>query len=104
MVNNAKCIAKSNEEKGCVLAKSFFLPKPYPEPPMADIDYPHQYSKTGHITNKVILRQLCMLKLYKVPGPNSISNIVLTKCADILIDRLYYIYLAIYNNKLYYSL
>jgi hypothetical protein len=40
---------------------------------------------------------------YKAPGPDSIPNIVLTKCADLLVDRLYYIYSAIYDKRLYYK-
>ena len=36
--------------------------------------------------------------------PDTISNIVLTKCADILVHRLYHIYLAILKLGIYYNL
>jgi ribonuclease HI len=96
-------LAKSNDEKGHALAKSFFSSKLHPEPPSANTAYPPQCSKAGQITKESILRQLCKLKPYKAPGPDGILNIVLMKCADLLIDRLHYIYSAIYNGWLYYD-
>ena len=95
--------AKTNEEKGRALAKSFFPPKPHPEPPPANDTYPPQCSKANQITRDAILRQLRKLKPYKAPGPDGIPNIVLTKCADLLADRLYRIYSAIYNHEIYYA-
>ncbi|KAF8268519.1 hypothetical protein EI94DRAFT_1467624, partial [Lactarius quietus] len=43
------------------------------------------------------------LKPYKAPGPDGIPNIVLIKCADILIDRLWPIYMATLDKGWYYS-
>lgn len=42
------------------------------------------------------------MKPYKAPGPDSIPNIVLTKCANTIVDRLYYIYKAILKHGIYY--
>lgn len=50
-----------------------------------------------------IKSQLSKLKPYKAPGPNSIPNIVLTKCADALANRLLPIYRAMTENTLYYD-
>ena len=100
---DAELEAKSNEEKGRTLAKSFFPPKPLPEPPAANASYPPQCSKAGKITSEAIARQIHKLKPYKAPGPDGIPNIVLTKCADLLVDRLYFIYTAIFNRRLYYA-
>ena len=41
------------------------------------------------------------LSLYKAPGPDGIPNVVLTKCADALIDHIYYIYRAVFELKVY---
>jgi ribonuclease HI len=100
---NTEREAKTNEEKGSILAKSFFPPKPHPEPPAAAEEYPPQCSKADKISREAVLRQLRKLKPYKAPGPDGIPNIVLMKCADLLVDRLYLIYSAIYNRRLYYA-
>jgi hypothetical protein len=55
------------------------------------------------ITREQIERQLRRIKPYKAPGPDGIPNIVLTKCADLLLDRLLQIYKAIYDKKLHYD-
>ncbi len=60
-------------------------------------------SKVDPITKVQIKRQLHKIKPYKAPGPDSIPNIVLTKCADILLDRLFHIYTAIYEKRLHYK-
>ena len=50
-----------------------------------------------------IRKHVAKLKPYKAPGPDGIPNIVLTKCADILVDRLYYIYNAMLTKGLFYE-
>ena len=49
------------------------------------------------------MRQLQKLKPYKALGPDGIPNIILMKCANLLVDRLYYIYAAIHNKRMYYT-
>jgi hypothetical protein len=95
--------AATNSEKGQVLAKSFFPAKPLQKTHADHTDYPPQCEKAGKITKEAIKCQLLKLKPYKAPGPDGIPNIVLTKCADLLLDRLYYIFSAIYNHRLYYA-
>ena len=102
-VEDTERVAKTNEEKSKILAKSFFPPKPPPEPSATRATYPQQCEKAGQINRESITRQLRKLKPYKAPGPDGIPNIILTKCADILVDRLYYIYTATYNKRLYYK-
>jgi hypothetical protein len=92
------------EQTKRVLAKSFFPPKPHLDPLMEPANYPPQCSKADMNTSEIITRQLRKLKPYKAPGPDGIPNIILTKCTDLLIDRLFYIYSAIYNKWLYYVL
>ena len=101
--NDTEQIARTNTEKGQMLADSFFPPKPATEPRTEQARYPKQCEKAGRITKESVARQLRKLKPYKAPGPDGIPNIVLTKCADTLTDRLYYIYSAIYDKRLYYE-
>jgi len=98
-----KYTAQTNKEKGRILAKSFFPPRPNPKPPGTPTTYPPQCTKADQITREAIQRQLRKLKPYKALESDDIPNIVLMKCADLIIDRLYFIYLATYNNKLYYA-
>lgn len=45
----------------------------------------------GTLTREQISRHLAKLKLYKAPRPDGSANIILTKCADMLFNRLHYI-------------
>ena len=95
-------VATTNEEKSTMLATAFFPPKPPDEEPLHFV-YPEPICKMNHIARDQIKRRLAKLKPYKAPGPDGIPNIVLTKCADILTDRLYHIYKAITNLGIYYD-
>ena len=55
------------------------------------------------ISKEQIQRQLKHLKLYKAPRPDRIPNLVLMKCADILVDILWHIYSAILEKELCYD-
>jgi len=65
--------------------------------------YPWPCGRAGKITKDQILKQIKKLKPYKAPGPDSIPNIVLTKSADLLVDRLALIYKAILKKNLHYK-
>jgi hypothetical protein len=41
------------------------------------------------------------LSPYKAPGTDGIPNVVLTKCAEALINHIYYIYRAVFELKVY---
>ena len=65
--------------------------------------YPKECSHAGKITPEQISMQLKKLKPYKAPGPDGIPNIILTKCADLIMDRLMHIYIALIEEKLLYK-
>ncbi len=101
---NTENKAAMNEKKGKALAGSFFPLKPphlvEPQGEMADTE---PCCKADHITKEQIKKQLQKIKPYKAPGPDGIPNIVLTKCTDLLLDRLSHIYTVMYENKLHYE-
>ena len=96
-------IATTNEEKGKMLAKTFFPT----EKANASDDYNEEDATPvcalDRLEKTQISRHLSMLKPYKAPGPDGIPNIVLTKSADLILDRLYFIYDAMIQHKLYYA-
>lgn len=94
--------SSTNEEKVSMLATSFFPPRSLTETPLRFV-YPKPACKFDPITKEQIKRQLARLKPYKALGPDSIPNIVPTKCADILINRLLPIYKCMTESALYYA-
>ena len=102
-VERQEISARTNGEKSDALAKSFFPPKPVENADQTSTKYPQQCQGGVKITAEQIHKQLRKLKLYKAPGPDGILNIVLTKCADVLIDRLLSIYDAMFERKLMYK-
>jgi hypothetical protein len=100
--NGQEHTAASNEEKSSLLAKSFFPPRPPDDSPIHFV-YPKPICDFDPINRDQIKRQLARLKPYKAPGPDSIPNIVLTKCTNAITDRLYYIYKAILEHSTYYA-
>jgi hypothetical protein len=94
--------ASTNEEKSAALARNFFPVKPQDES-QAD-DRPMKTSKgAGKITREQIRAHLKTIKLYKAPGPDSIPNIVLSRCADLIVNRLFHIFEAMLERKLLYK-
>ena len=94
--------AVTNEEKSGMLASTFFPPK-FPEEEPLQFVYPKPVCQMSHVSREQIKRHLAKLKPYKAPGPDSIPNIVLTKCANCVLERLYHIYKAILNLGIYYD-
>ena len=94
-------MATSNKEKAQALARSFFPAKPTNAGVPEDFLYPNTCCKADQLTKDQILHHITKLKPYKAPGPDGILNIILSKCANLLIDRLHHIYKAILNNSLY---
>jgi ribonuclease HI len=92
----------TNGEKSKELAKNFFPTKPR-EIIQEEVGEYDPCCAADSITREQIERQLRRIKPYKAPGPDGIPNIVLTKCADLLLDRLLQIYKAIYDKKLHYD-
>jgi len=102
-VREVETMAITNSKKGAALAKGFFPKKLQTQDIQEDKEYPKMCSKAGKVTKDLICKQLKKLKPYKAPGPDRIPNIVLTKNADILVNRLYPIYVAILDKNLQYS-
>ena len=95
-------MATSNTEKEQALARSFLPDKPTNTAVPEDFLYTNACCKADQITKEQITYHLSKLKPYKAPGPDGIPNIVLSKCTNLLIDRLYHIYKATLDNRLYY--
>jgi exonuclease III len=96
--------AKTNPDKSRALAKGFFPPKPLPNVEEEDAPRaPKPCSAPIKITKEQMVKHLKKLKPYKAPGPDGIPNVILSKCADMLLDRLYYAYTAMLNDNLQYS-
>jgi len=95
--------ANSNSDKGHILAKVFFPDKPPADGKLANYMYPKQCESEGSITSDQISTQLKKLKPYKAPGPDGIPNIVLTKNADLIVDRMLPIYKAMLKKSLTYK-
>ena len=85
------------------LAKGFFPPRPAEDLSLTGTEYPQPCEADVDITAEQIVRQMQRLKPYKAPGPDGIPNIVLTKCAHLLANRLMYIYEAALDRNLLYK-
>ena len=81
-----------NEEKAAIFAKTFFPPPPTTSTVPTDFVYPEPLPDPARINRRQILAQIQRLSPYKASGPDEIPNVVLQKCADLLIDYLYYIF------------
>jgi ribonuclease HI len=101
--NEGQCRARSNEEKGRVLAKTFFPEKPSTINVDGPTETPTPICTADPISREQVKRALARLKLYKAPGPDGIPNIVLTKCADMIESRLWYIFTAIVDKGWYFA-
>ena len=102
--NGTEVTASTNEDKSVLLAKTFFPARPSEATTRApEQSYPDPVCKMDGITRDQIRRHLGKLKPYKAPGPDTIPNIVLSKCADILVNRLYHIFTAIIKLGIYHD-
>jgi ribonuclease HI len=99
-----KRMHSTNQDKGKALAKTFFPKKPQQEnASQEEEEEPTPVCKANPISKEQIQKHIARLKPFKAPGPDGIPNIVLIKCSDILVDRLWRIYLAIVERSLYFA-
>ena len=96
-------VASNNGDKSTALAKCFFPLKLQQSNVQEDGKYPRQCERPKKITKEQILHHLKRLKPYKAPGPDGIPNIVLTKCMDLLAERLLHIFGAMLEWNLQYD-
>jgi len=96
-------IATMNKEKSKALASCFFPAKPEEHDLGEETKYPKVCKGVERITREQIREQLKKTKPLKALGPDGIPNIVLSRCADLLVDRLYVIYEATLERGLFYK-
>ena len=93
----------NNEDKATTFAKIFFPPPP-PAPDVQEhFEYPEPLPEPPQLTEIQVLAQIAKLSPYKAHGPDGIPNIVLQKCANLIVRRLTKIYRAILNLGTYFD-
>ena len=90
-----------NEGKSKLLHEAFFYNPPVDAGIDPDFQYPEPAFKFERITDDEIRRAIKKLSLYKAPGPNEISNSILTHSVNELTPFLGPIYRAVFNHKHY---
>ena len=100
--NEGQHRASTNEDKGKILAKTFFPTKPVATEKDVQMIAQNPICKADPISREQIRRALARLRPFKAPGPDRIPNIVLSKCADLIENRLWHIYTAIMEKGWYY--
>jgi hypothetical protein len=102
-VSSQDAKAVTNDKKSNALAKNFFPPKPPEDASRQPGRQAKQRKVRCKITHKQITSKIGKLKPYKAPGPDGIPNIVLTKNAGLLTERLLPIYEAMFEQNLLYK-
>ena len=90
-----------NQDKASLFAKLFF-PPPAASTVPASFNYPAPLPDPPQITRTQIERQVKRLSPYKGYGPDKITNVVLQRCLNMIIDYLLYIFRAILKLGVYY--
>ena len=90
-----------NEGKSKLLHEAFFHDPPIDAGIDPGFQYPEPAFKFKRITDDEIRRAIKKLSPYKAPGPNEISNSILTHCVNELTPFLGPIYRAIFTHKHY---
>ena len=103
-VGEEEVVASTNEEKSTALARCFFPAKPQGQDTGEEVKYPKVCKGVGKITRDQIREQLRKTKPFKAPGLDGIPNVVLSNCTDLIIDRLYFIFNAMLERGIFYSL
>jgi hypothetical protein len=103
-VGKEKVFTSINEDKSVALAKCFFPVKLQETGASVGEKFPKACKGVGTIMREQIHEQLRKMKPFKASGPDSIPNIVLSKCTDIIINRLFFIYKAMLEKGFLYSL
>lgn len=100
-VNGIPHVASTNTDKSEALSKTFFPPRPTTSAIPDDYEYPTPLPGINFFTRTRIRDAISKLHPYKAPGPDSIPNAVLMKCADTIIDHLFYIFRAVFDHDVY---
>ena len=89
-----------NSSKAEALANTFFPPPPS-TPIILAMAYPKLLKARGIFMRSKIKNAIRKLKPYKAPGIDSIHNIVLQECTEVLVNNLYFIYCTILELNTY---
>jgi len=91
----------NNEEKSKLLYETFFPPPP--ADPHADLptDYPEPVCEFTPITDNQVYRVIRNLAPFKAPGPNGVSNVVFTKCANQLVPWMGHLFQATFKFNVF---
>ena len=93
--------AKTNEEKSRTLCNMFFPEIERADMSHAEAVYPAPKFKFWPVTKEQIYRVIAKLGPFKVLGPDGIPNILLTRCANLLVTHLGPIYWETFNLDAY---
>jgi ribonuclease HI len=99
--NGLPSLAEMNADKVTALAESFFPPPPANSHVPPNYEYPPPLPGLRFFSRTRIRQALQSLSPYKAPGPDKIPNVVLMKCAEALIDHLFFIFRAVFELKVY---
>ena len=91
------------QEKANTFTKIFFPPPPETWNVPQNFDYPEPLPEPAIITRAQIERQIQRLSPYKAYGPDEIQNVVLQKCADLILDHLLHVFRTILRLGRYYD-
>jgi hypothetical protein len=100
-VDGQQTEVQDNEGKSKLLHKSFFYDPPADSGIDPDYQYPEPAFQFERITDDEVKRVIKKLSPYKAPGPNEISNSVLTHCVNELTPFIGPIYRAVFAHKHY---
>ena len=96
-----KRVAKTNEDKSRVQCATFFPDLKRDDMSHADVVYPFLKFKFSPITNEQIHRAIAMLGLFKEPRPDRIPNVMLIRCAELLVPHLGPLYWVTFKFNVY---
>jgi ribonuclease HI len=100
-VDGQQTEVQDNEGKSKLLHKSFFYDPPADSGIDPNYQYPEPAFQFERITDDEVKRAIKKLSPYKAPGPNEISNSVLTHCVNELTPFIGPIYRAVFAHKHY---
>ena len=93
-------VATTNEEKSMMLATLMFPARPE-SVTLQEESYDEPLPNPQIITESQIRRHISRLSPYKAPGPDGIPNIVLKKCAKLILPYLLQIFRAVLSLNIY---
>ena len=103
MNDDCPALASTNSAKALALTDSFFPSPPHTSFIPADFDYPRPCAGLCYFSHHQICQAVNQLKPFKAPGPDSIPNIILKRCIDILVDHLFFIFHAVLELDVYHK-